>query len=134
MGQEKSGQDRGSMMKKNKMASRLKRHRRVRKKVFGTPDKPRLCVYRSLKHIYVQLIDDTTGKTLLVVSTLQEDVRKKLNGSMKKCEKSKVVGLALARKAKQMGIEKTAFDRAGYKFHGRVRSLAEGAREGGLVF
>lgn len=121
-------------MDKNRIEARLKRHRRVRKRVFGTRDKPRLCVYRSLKHIYAQLIDDTTHKTLLTVSTLHKDVREKLNGSMKKCEKSKVVGLILAARAKKMRIKEVAFDRAGYKFHGRVRNLAEGAREGGLTF
>ncbi len=121
-------------MKKTKIEARLKRHRRVRKKILGTPDRPRLCVCRSLKHVYAQLVDDTAQKTLLTVSTLHKEVREKLDGSMKKCEKSKVVGLVLAEKAKQMGIEKTVFDRAGYKYHGRVRSLAEGVREGGLVF
>lgn len=121
-------------MEKDKTEARTKRHRRVRKKIFGTPDKPRLCVYRSLKHMYAQLIDDTAHRTLLTVSTLSKDVMKKFNGSMKKCDKSKVVGLVLAKKAQKKGIEKAVFDRAGYKYHGRVRSLAEGAKEGGLIF
>lgn len=121
-------------MEKNKIEARFKRHRRIRKKISGTPDRPRLCVYRSLKHIYAQLIDDTTQRTLLTVSTLHKDVKERLNGSMKKCDKSKVVGLVLAERAKQIGIQKVVFDTAGYKYHGRVRSLAEGAREGGLIF
>ena len=133
MGQEEGRQD-GSIMERDKIEARSRRHRRVRKRVFGTPDKPRLCVYRSLKHIYAQLIDDTTHRTLLCVSTQHKDVKKKLNGSMSKCEESKVVGSILAKKAKRKKIAKIVFDRSGYRFHGRVKNLAAGAREEGLVF
>jgi large subunit ribosomal protein L18 len=121
-------------MRRSKDEARRKRHRRVRRKVFGTPEKPRLCVHRSLNHIYAQLVDDTTHRTILTVSTLHGDVQKKCKNSMKKSEQSKVAGLILAQKAKKLGIEKTVFDRAGYKYHGRVKSLADGAREGGLTF
>ncbi|KPJ50665.1 50S ribosomal protein L18 [candidate division TA06 bacterium DG_26] len=122
------------MMEKDKTEARHKRHRRVRKKIHGTREKPRICVYRSLKHMYAQLVDDVEGRTLLTLSTLHKDVREKLNGSMKKSEKSRILGLVFAEKAKQIGVEKVVFDTAGYRYHGRVRTLAEGAREGGLIF
>lgn len=135
MGEEKGRQNCSLIMvDKNKVDGRFKRHRRVRKRVFGTRERPRLCVYRSLKHMYAQLVDDTTANTLLTVSTLHKDVKEKLNGSMKKCERSRVVGLILANRAKKKRIKEVVFDRAGYRFHGRVKSLAEGAREGGLSF
>lgn len=133
MGQEESRKG-SSSMRRSKDEARQKRHRRVRKKVFGTPEKPRLCVHRSLNHIYAQLVDDTSHRTVLAVSTLHDDVRKKFKDSMKKSDQSKMAGLILAEKAKKLGIEKTVFDRAGYKYHGRVKSLADGAREGGLSF
>jgi len=104
-----------------------RRHKMVRKKIFGTPERPRLSVYRSLKHIYSQLIDDTTHRTL--VSAASINIKK---GT--KTEKSKKCGESLAKLAGKKGIKKVVFDRGGYKYHGRVRSLAEGAREGGLNF
>ena len=105
---------------------RDRRHRRVRKKVIGTPQRPRLAVYRSNRYIYAQLIDDEAGKTLVAVSSLGE---KKDSGPT---EQAKAVGEQLAARAKEAGITSVTFDRAGFKYHGRVRAVADGAREGGL--
>lgn len=113
---------------------RVIRHRRVRKKIQGTTAKPRLSVYRSLKHIYAQVIDDTSGSTLLAVSTKTPEVQEKLESGMNRIDQSKVVGLALGEKAKEQGISQVAFDRGGYLYHGRVKALADGARESGLEF
>ena len=111
-----------------KKEKRITRHRRVRAKVFGTEERPRLCVFRSNQHIYAQLIDDKSAATLLSVG----DTDLKLKG--KKVDTSKQVGLALAEKALSKNIKEVIFDRGGYQYHGRVKSLAEGAREGGLKF
>jgi large subunit ribosomal protein L18 len=106
--------------------ARKRRHLRVRKKVTGSPERPRLVVFRSLKHISVQLVDDVAQKTLLTVTD---------NGfEGKKSEKSLAVGKKVAELAKQHGITKVVFDRAGYQYHGRVKAVADGAREGGLEF
>jgi large subunit ribosomal protein L18 len=118
---------------KDREAARRRRHQRIRQKVQITKDRPRLSVYRSLKHIYAQIIDDTKGHTLAAASTLDPEVRDRIAG-VKKAEQAKVVGEVLAQRAKARGIEKVIFDRGGYKYHGRVRSLAEGARGGGLEF
>jgi large subunit ribosomal protein L18 len=105
---------------------RYRRHLRVRKKVNGTSERPRLVVFRSLKHIYAQLVDDVTHTTILTVGD---------NGlTGKKAEKASLVGKSLAEKAKAAGISKVTFDRAGFRYHGRVKALADGAREGGLEF
>ncbi|MBE5757139.1 MAG: 50S ribosomal protein L18 [Clostridiales bacterium] len=117
----------------NKNQDRQKRHRRVRKKVSGTASAPRLCVYRSLNHIYAQIIDDTVGNTLVASSTLDKEVKAQLDGKTKK-EEAKIVGEVLAKKALAKGIEKVVFDRGGYLYTGRVESLADGAREAGLKF
>ena len=101
---------------------------RVRKRVAGTTERPRLVVHRSLKHIYAQLVDDESQRTLMTVSDLGAD-----EGG-KKGEKALAVGKALAAKAKEAGIKRVVFDRAGYRYHGRVKAVAEGAREGGLEF
>jgi large subunit ribosomal protein L18 len=115
--------------------ARARRHNRVRTRVSGTPQKPRLCVYRSLSHIYAQLVDDSQGRTLLTVSSLTPEVREQLTeGKAKKTAVSAVVGQVIARKALDMGIQVVAFDRGGYLYHGRVKALADGAREGGLKF
>ena len=106
---------------------RARRHLRVRKRVAGTPERPRLVVRRSLKHIYAQIVDDQTNRTLLTVSDLTV-------GEGKKAERSLEVGKQLAARAKEAGITRVVFDRAGYKYHGRVRAVADGAREGGLEF
>ena len=118
---------------KEKNRRRLKRHKGIRKKVFGVKDKPRLSVYRSSKNIYCQLIDDTTGKTLASASTLIKDIKDKLpyNGNV---EAAKLVGQKIAEEAVKIGITKVVFDRSGYKYHGRVKALADSARENNLVF
>jgi large subunit ribosomal protein L18 len=116
-------------MKTNeKLAARRRRHRRVRKKVVGTPERPRLAVFRSNRHIYAQVIDDFAGRTLAAASSLKD-----ANGGEPK-EAAKAVGKALAERATAAGITQVTFDRGGFIFHGRVESLAEGAREGGLRF
>ena len=117
----------------DKNTDRKKRHERVRSKIAGTKECPRLCVYRSLNHIYAQIIDDSEGKTLAACSTMEKDVKPLIEGK-KKSEQAKVVGLELAKKATAKGIENVVFDRGGYIYTGRVQSLADGAREGGLKF
>lgn len=117
----------------NKRAKRRKRIYRVRKKVSGTPDKPRLVVYRSLRHIYAQLVDDTQGRTLTTVSTLSPEIRDEVKGK-RKIEQSAIVGKLIAEKAKSLNIENVVFDRRGFKYHGRVKALADAARENGLKF
>ena len=123
------------MADKNKDKDRrlLRRKHHVRKMVFGTPQRPRLSVYRSSKHIYVQLIDDYAGKTLAAVATTTGDVRGELkNGG--NLAAAKKAGAAIAQKAKQIGVTTVAFDRGGRTYHGRVKALADAAREGGLKF
>ena len=117
----------------DKNADRKQRHVRVRGKVKGTANAPRLCVYRSLNHIYAQLIDDVAGNTLVTASTLDKAIKGNLDGKTKS-EEAKEVGILLAKKAIEKGIEAVVFDRAGYLYTGRVAALADGAREGGLKF
>ncbi len=112
-------------------AIRKIRHRRVRRKVTGIISRPRLCVFRSLNHIYAQLIDDSRGQTLVSMSTLDSQVRSKTDG-MGKSKKAEVVGTLLAEKALNKGIKQVVFDRGGCKYHGRVKALAEAARKAGL--
>jgi len=120
---------------KEKKEKRKRRHRRVRAKIFGTKNRPRLCVFRSNKHIYAQLIDDEKGHTLGAVSDLKLPKNVKLNKDMtRKVAIAYEVGKLIAKVAKEKGIKKVVFDRGGYKYHGRVKALAEGAREGGLKF
>ena len=119
--------------KVNKNQDRKKRHARVRLKVNGTAECPRLCVYRSLSNIYAQIIDDAKGNTLVACSTVEKEVMKAIEGKDKKGA-AKIVGEQLAKKALAKGIENVVFDRGGYVYHGRVQELAEGAREGGLEF
>ena len=116
--------------KVNKNAMRLKRHVRVRGKISGTPERPRLNVFRSNANIYAQIIDDVNGVTLVSANTLE----KEFEGATGNCEAAKKVGAVLAERAKAKGIEEVVFDRGGYIFHGRVAALAEGARENGLQF
>lgn len=113
--------------------ARLKRKKRIRKKISGSPERPRLSVFRSTKHIYAQLIDDDNGVTLVAISTLRPDVRQqeKVKG---KIEEAKRVGKMIADEAKAKGISKVVFDRNGFLYHGRVRALATAAREAGLEF
>ena len=114
---------------------RQRRRKSIRKKVSGDPGRPRLSVFRSLKHTYAQVIDDVGGATLVSASTLSEEVRKELgNGDHTKTDASKAVGKVLARLALEKGIKQVRFDRGGYLYHGRVQALAEAAREGGLEF
>jgi large subunit ribosomal protein L18 len=121
------------MTKKSKNEMRLRRHRRVRNKISGTAERPRMNIFRSLNHIYVQLIDDQAGRTIIAVSTLDEEVKPQLGG-LKKTDQARVVGTAVAARAKEQGVNEVVFDRGGYKYHGRVQSLAEAAREAGLKF
>ena len=116
-------------MKRTKSQKRQRIHLRVRKKVSGTPERPRLSVFRSNKSIYCQVIDDLSGRTLAAASSLENEV-----ASGAKSEQAKAVGLRIAEKAKAAGISVVVFDRGGYLYHGRVKALAEGAREGGLQF
>ena len=112
---------------KTRDEKRVRRHLRVRKKVTGTPERPRLVVYRSAKHITAQLVDDVAQRTLMTVTS-------QVVAEGKKTEKSAVGGRTLAARAKDAGITRVVFDRAGYKYHGRVKAVADGAREGGLEF
>jgi len=118
---------------KSRLISRKKRHRRVRTKISGTPERPRLNVFRSSKNIYGQVIDDLSGQTLVAASSLDPQLRSELSVSGNK-EAARKVGALLARKAIDQGIKDVVFDRGGYLYHGRVKELAEGAREGGLNF
>lgn len=115
-------------------AARKRRHRRVRRHVSGTPERPRLNVFRSAMHIYAQIIDDTRGHTLASASTLDPEVKAQLSNGLKKVDEARIVGRILAQRALAQGIKKVVFDRGGYKYHGRVKALADGAREGGLEF
>jgi len=117
----------------NRREARERRRRHVRKRVFGTPERPRLNVFRSLNHIYAQIIDDTEGHTLTSASTVDTEIREQMDGKTK-TEQAQVVGRVLGERALDKGIKKIVFDRAGYKFHGRVKALAEAAREAGLDF
>ncbi|QGU96479.1 50S ribosomal protein L18 [Clostridium bovifaecis] len=117
--------------KENRQEARVKRHLRVRNKVSGTAERPRLAVYRSEKNIYAQIIDDVAGRTLVSASTLDKDFAEKV-GSNK--EAAKTIGTMVAKKAIEKGIEEVVFDRGGYVYHGRIKELADGAREAGLKF
>lgn len=122
-------------MKKTKTmrAARIRRHIRVRKRVNGTPERPRLCVFRSLSHIYAQVIDDVSGTTLAAASDLEPSVKGQLAGK-KKSDVATLIGELVAERAKDKGVTKVVFDRGGYPFHGRIKALAEAARTGGLEF
>ncbi|MBM4465297.1 MAG: 50S ribosomal protein L18 [Chloroflexi bacterium] len=113
--------------------ARRRRHRRVRRKAVGTVERPRLNVFRSLKHIYAQVIDDDKGHTLAAASTLDSELRGKLS-DLTKTEQARSVGRLIAERALARGVKQVVFDRGGYKYHGRVKALAEGSREAGLEF
>jgi large subunit ribosomal protein L18 len=121
------------MANKSRSAARVRRHIRVRKNVFGTPERPRLCVFRSLNDIYAQVIDDIEGHTLASASSIDTELRGKMKG-LKKAEQAREVGKAVAERAKTKGIASVVFDRGGFRYMGRVKALADGAREGGLDF
>jgi large subunit ribosomal protein L18 len=112
---------------------RQRRHESVRQKVAGTPERPRLNVFRSLREMYAQLIDDESGRTLASASTLESEIKPKLAG-LNKTEQAKLIGEAIAKRAADKGVKQVVFDRGGYRYHGRVRALAEAAREAGLEF
>ncbi len=114
-------------------AARRRRHRRVRQRVFGTQERPRLNVFRSLQHIYAQVIDDWKGETLVSASTIDSEIRPQVEG-LSKTEQARLVGATVAERALDEGIDQVVFDRGGYKYHGRVKALAEAAREKGLDF
>ena len=117
---------------KERAEARERRHRRARSKIVGTPERPRLCAFRSSKHFYAQVIDDTTGRVLAAASTQSPEL--KAAGKSATVEAAKRVGVLVAQKAKGVGVTRAVFDRAGYLFHGRVAAMAAGAREGGLEF
>ena len=119
--------------KLDRRSARRKRRRRVRKKVLGTPERPRLSVFKSVKHIYAQIIDDESGSTLVSASTLSPGVRSEVNGG-NNIESAKVVGTAIGAKAVEANIADVVFDRGGYRYHGKVKALAEAARKAGLKF
>jgi large subunit ribosomal protein L18 len=115
----------------SRSAARQKRHERIRLHTVGTPSRPRLAVFRSLNHIYAQVIDDSTGRTLAAASTVEPELR---GSTRTKTEEAKIVGQLVAERARSAGIERVVFDRAGFRYHGRIKSLAEAAREAGLEF
>jgi large subunit ribosomal protein L18 len=121
------------MAKMNRTEARLRRHRRVRKNISGTPACPRLNVFRSLEEIYAQVIDDEAGNTLAAASTIDHELRGQLEGKTKS-DQARLVGELVARRAKDKGVTRVVFDRGGFKYIGRVKALAEGARQGGLEF
>lgn len=121
------------MADKNRSVARGRRHLRVRKKVFGTAQRPRLNVFKSLSEIYCQIIDDVEGNTLVSASSVDKELREKVKG-MKKTEQAREVGKAVAERARAKGISSVVFDRGGFRYTGRVKALADGAREGGLQF
>jgi large subunit ribosomal protein L18 len=121
------------MIKKN-YNSRMRSKTKIRKKVLGTKEIPRFTVYRSLNNIYAQLVDDTTGNTLVSASSLSKELAEELKNSKGKISKGKIVGSLLAKKALEQKISNAVFDRNGYRYHGRVQAIAEGARKGGLKF
>lgn len=121
-------------MSSQKNNKRYRSKIKIRSKISGTPERPRLTVYRSLNNVYAQLIDDVNGKTLLSASSVSKEVADELKTKQGKISKSKTVGTLLAKKAVEMNITSVVFDRNGYRYHGRIQAIAEGAREGGLKF
>ncbi|HWO93901.1 MAG: 50S ribosomal protein L18 [Armatimonadota bacterium] len=117
---------------KTRRAARIRRHVRIRRRLEGTPERPRLAVFRSQTHIYAQIIDDAARRTIVAASDVEPELRK--NGAEGKTKRAAIVGQRLAERAKAAGITEVVFDRGGFKFHGRVKALAEAAREGGLKF
>ena len=116
----------------SRAAMREKRHRRIRRRIVGTPERPRLSVFRSLKHIYAQVIDDSVGRTLAAASTLEPELRG--TDGRTKSDEARIVGRLVAERARAAGVSRVVVERAGFRYHGRVRSLAEAAREAGLEF
>jgi len=121
------------MARINRKKARIKRHQRVRKQLSGTPNRPRLAVFRSLTDIYAQVIDDEAGTTLVSASTIDKELRSQMAGKTK-TEQARIVGETVANRAKDKGVSQVVFDRGGFKYIGRIKALADGAREGGLEF
>ncbi len=121
------------MANNNRAEARVRRHKRVRKNLSGTAQRPRLAVFRSVSDIYAQVIDDAAGHTLVSASSIDKELREKVKG-LKKSEQAKLVGKTVAERAKSQGISAVVFDRGGFKYMGRVKALADGARDGGLQF
>lgn len=121
------------MAKMSRSEARIRRHNRVRKHISGTPERPRLAVFRSLSDIYAQVIDDETGRTLVSASSIDRALRTKMDG-LSKSDQAKLVGQAVAERAKEKGIDTVVFDRGGFRYIGRVKALADAARESGLKF
>jgi len=121
------------MTKKTRAESRIRRHERVRKNVHGTPDRPRISVFRSLAEIYAQVIDDEAGHTLATASSVDHELRVQMKG-LKKTEQAKLVGELVAKRAIEKGVKQVVFDRGGFRYIGRVKALADGARSAGLDF
>ncbi len=119
--------------KLSRNAHRQRTHRRLRQTLTGTPERPRLCVYRSLRHIHAQLIDDVSGRTLVSASSVDKEVRQQLKGGGNVAS-AKVIGKVVAERARAAGVEMVVFDRGGYQYHGRIQALADAAREAGLKF
>ncbi|MBW2029948.1 MAG: 50S ribosomal protein L18 [Deltaproteobacteria bacterium] len=122
------------MISKSRTKARLTRKKRVRKKVKGSPERPRLSVYKSARHIYAQIIDDETARTLVDASSLSKDIREKIKDRGRNREGAQIVGESIAKRALEKGIKKVVFDRNGFLYHGRVKVLAEAARGHGLEF
>jgi large subunit ribosomal protein L18 len=122
------------MIKKDTTKRRLRIKQTIRKRIYGSTERPRFTVYRSLKDIYGQIIDDVTGKTLVALSTNSKEIKQEVSAAKTKVEKSTLVGKLLAKKAIEKNISAVVFDRNGYLYHGRVKAFADGAREGGLKF
>ncbi len=122
------------MPKAMRKSRRQMRHKRVRRKITGSAARPRLAVFRSLNHIYAQVIDDSEGRTLAAASSLDPEIRESADGDMPKARVSALVGALIARRAVERGVSGVVFDRGGFKYHGRTKALADAAREGGLVF
>lgn len=123
----------GLILQRSRSEMRKIRHLRIRKEISGTAERPRLSVYRSARHIYAQIIDDTVGHTLVSASTLEKEIREQVK-DMTKSEQASLVGRLIAQRALEKGITKVVFDRGGFKYHGRVKALADAAREAGLEF
>lgn len=119
---------------KDKRDARLKRKKRVRKKIYGTPARPRLAVFKTTKHIYAQVIDDSTGRTLVSESTVSKDLKAKAQGISGNMKGAALVGESIGKKGKAKGIKEVVFDRGSFPYHGRVKALADAARENGLIF
>ena len=122
------------MIQKNTVKRLAKKQARIRRKIKGTSERPRLVVFRSARHAYAQIIDDATGKTLLSVSTLSKELREEVKQAKTPIARYKLIGVVAAKKALEKNIKEVVFDRSGYLYHGRVKALADGAREGGLKF